>query len=119
MRISLWYRTEAEQPSKSGYYLTYRGWGMGGKSDYDHDHGYLYYDKNKDEWREHYTGDDKCSFVYYWSDADPYRWVDSDPPSIHIKKARKNTHPALQDAWAAVEDAINRYKELQVLCDES
>ena len=47
MRTSIWYRTEEKNPDKSGYYLSYRGWGMGGKGDGDHDHGYLYYDKKK------------------------------------------------------------------------
>ena len=37
MRTSIWYRTELQQPPKSGYYLSYRGWGMGGKADGDHD----------------------------------------------------------------------------------
>ena len=52
MRTSIWFRTEEKQPDKSGYYLSYRGWGMGGKADGDSDHGYVYYDKKQNEWRD-------------------------------------------------------------------
>ena len=121
MRTSIWYRTEEKQPGKSGYYLSYRGWGMGGKGDGDHDHGYVYYDKNRNEWRDYESrgmgyGD---AIVYYWTDATPDDWTEEDPPSIHIKRAMKQEHVAVQEAWREVEEAIKRYQTVRALCDKT
>jgi len=118
MRTSIWYRTEEQSPDKSGYYLSYRGYGMGGMGDYDHEHGYMYYDKKTNSW---YTHRDKDSaIVYYWSDATPDEWVDADPPSIKIRPGyqARGTHSeilAVQDAWSAVEEAIKRYETVKAL----
>ena len=117
MRTSIWYRTEERQPAKSGYYLSYRGWGMGGKADGDHDHGYVYYDKKKNEWRDYeseYSG--HYAIVYYWTDATPDEWTDEDPPSIKIKKL-KETNPAVQSAWDAVQEAIRQYEFIKKLTE--
>ena len=117
MRTSIWYRTEERQPPKSGYYLSYRGWGMGGKADGDHDHGYVYYDKKKNEWRDYeseYSG--HYAIVYYWTDATPDEWTDEDPPSIKIKKL-KETNPAVQSAWDAVQEAIRQYEFIKKLTE--
>lgn len=117
MRTSIWYRTELQQPKESGYYLTYRGWGMGGKADGDSDNGYLYYHKKTNKWYEYESAvrsmhPNSC-IVYYWTDADPAGWTDSDPPSIHIQPVKE--HPALQDAWQRVQEAIERYEILKKL----
>lgn len=123
MRTSIWYRTEEKQPDKSDYYLCYRGWGMGGKADGDSDNGYLWYDKKRDEWREYSSSNmGHSAIVYYWTDADPSGWTDSDPPSIRIKKgydpmSTKLGHPALQDAWKDVEEAIKRYETIRALTE--
>ncbi len=106
MRTSIWYRTEEQQPNKSGYYLAYRGWGIGGKADGDSDHGYVYYDKGLDEWHDYESGG-HYAIVYYWTDATPDDWTDQDPPSINIKKLKDN--PALEIAWKNVEEAIRQY----------
>ena len=118
MRTSIWYRTEEKQPDESGYYLSYRGWGMGGKGDGDHDHGYLYYDKKKNEWRE-YKSMGYDAIVYYWSDADPVGWTDEDPPSVRIKRGMAQEHIAVQEAWKNVEEAIKQYKVIKALCDKN
>lgn len=125
MRTSVWYRTEEKNPDKSGYYLSYRGWGMGGKGDYDHDHGYVYYDKKRNEWRDSRGGSD-YAIVYYWTNATPDDWVDADPPSVKIRVANYNKetlhaddHPAVQDAWREVSEAIKRYETVKALCDKS
>lgn len=126
MRTSVWYRTEEKQPDKSDYYLAYRGWGMGGKSDGDSDHGYVWYDKNRNEWRDYSsTSMGHDAIVYYWTNATPDAWVDADPPSIRIRT--KNTtynptlhtddHPAVKDAWIEVEEAIKRYETVKALCE--
>lgn len=111
MKTSIWYHTADQQPDKDGYYLTYRGWGMGGKADGDSDHGYLYYHKKTDNWYE-YQGEVRSMYprtciVYYWSDANPAGWVDNDPPVSHRKKATPN--PALEIAWNNVQEAIRQY----------
>jgi hypothetical protein len=120
MRHSIWYRTEEKNPDKSGYYLSYRGWGMAGKGDGDHDHGFLWYDKKRDEWRDYETlsiGDG--AIVYYWTDANPDNWTNEDPPSIKIRQGMKQEHVAVQEAWADVEEAIKRYETVRILCDKS
>ena len=120
MRTSIWYRTEEKQPDKSGYYLSYRGWGMGGKGDDDHDYGYLYYRKKDDSWYE-YEGSwnssfpDVVSFVYYWTDADPSGWVDEDPPSVQLRKLKEEHHVALEAAYNDVLIAIDKYNMIKEL----
>ena len=119
MRTSIWYRTEEQSPDLSGYYLSYRGFGMGGMSDSDHANGYMYYDRKTDAWYTYQNMQDSA-IVYYWTDADPEHWVDADPPSIKIRPGYRaqGTHseiPAVQDAWAAVEEAIKRYETVKAL----
>ena len=117
MKTSIWYHTAEKQPDRSGHYLSYRGWGMGGGFDGASDYGYLYYHKKTDTWYE-YEGEvrkmhpNKC-IVYYWTDADPRGWVDNDPPVVRRKEMIK--HPALEDAWKNVLDAIEKYKILEAL----
>ena len=120
MRTSIWYRTEEKQPNESGYYLSYRGWGMGGKGDGDNDHGFLWYDKRRDEWRDYEsTSSGWSAIVYYWTDATPDDWTEEDPPSIRIKRGVKQEHAAVQEAWQEVEEAIKRYNTVKALCDKS
>ena len=119
MRTSIWYRTEERSPDKSGHYLSYRGFGMGGMSDYDHEHGYMYYDRKTDDWYEHSDMRD-TAIVYYWSDAVPDEWVMTDPPSVKIRagfnpKNKEHEILAVQEAWTAVEEAIKRYETLKAL----
>jgi len=120
MRTSIWFRTEERQPDKSGSYLTYRGFGMGGMADGDHHNGYLYYHKKTNQWYE-YESEVRSSFprtciVYYWTDADPDGWTDQDPPSIHIKSL-KSINPALESAWRDVEEAVKKYEFLKKLVE--
>jgi len=115
MRTSIWYRTEEKQPDKSGYYLSYRGWGMGGKADGDSDHGYVFYDKKQNEWRDYDAGG-HYAIVYYWTDATPDEWTDEDPPSIKIKTL-KESNPAVQSAWENVQEAIRQYEFIKKLTE--
>lgn len=121
MRTSIWYRVEEKSPDKSGHYLSYRGFGMGGMSDYDHANGYMYYDKKSDKWYE-YMDMNNDAIVYYWTDATPDDWVDADPPSIKIRagynpKTNPTAHPAIQDAWKDVEEAVKRYETIRALTE--
>jgi hypothetical protein len=119
MRTSIWYRVEEKSPDKSGHYLSYRGFGMGGMSDYDSANGYMYYDRKTDSWYDYEDMRDPA-IVYYWTNADPENWVDSDPPSIKIRPGYTPSGvaskiPALAEAWDAVEEAIKRYETVKAL----
>ena len=120
MRVSIWHRAEEQTPGKSGYYLSYRGWGMGGKADGDHDHGYVYYDKKHNGWRDYEsTSMGHSAIVYYWTDATPDDWVDEDPPSITLRRGGgRDEHVAVQDAWKEVEEALKRYETVRALCQK-
>lgn len=114
MRISIWFRTEEKQPDKSGYYLSYRGWGIAGKADGDSDHGYVYYDKRKNEWRDYDSGG-HYAIVYYWTDATPDSWVEEDSPSVQLRGKVKHNVPAVQAAWEEAMKAIANYELIRNL----
>lgn len=119
MRISIWHRTEEQSPDNSGYYLSYRGFGMGSMSDYDHEHGYMYYDKKTDKWYE-YNNKRDIAIVYYWSDATPNEWVDQDPPSVTLRRnGRPDEHVAVHEAWQEVQEALKRYQTVKALCKQT
>jgi hypothetical protein len=117
MKPSIWYHTADCQPPKSGYYLTYRGWGIGGKADCDSDHGYLYYHKGQNAWVEYEGAWRSTHFstclVYYWTDADPVTWVETDPPVN--QRSVKKPNAALEIAWQQVQEAIKRYETVKAL----
>jgi hypothetical protein len=120
MKVSIWHHASDKQPDKSGYYLAYRGWGMGGKADGDSDHGYLYYRKEDDTWYGHKGAwrssfPDIVSFVYYWSDADPAQWVADDPPLSQRKQVKPEMHVAEREAWKNVQEALDRYNMIRTL----
>ena len=116
MRTSIWYRTELQQPPKSGYYLSYRGWGMGGKADGDEDYGYVYYDKKINEWRDYQSQSmGHYAIVYYWTDDKPDEWTDNDPPSVQLRKVKQEHNIALDDAWKKVQEAIDQYNMIKEL----
>lgn len=117
MKTSIWYHTSDKSPPKSGYYLSYRGWGMGGKGDGDHDHGYLYYDKKLDEWRDYDSRSmGHSAIVYYWTDATPDDWVENDPPISLRRRYKEEIHPAEQEAWNALQEALKQYQTIKALC---
>jgi len=113
MKTCIWYHTAERQPDNSGYYLSFRGWGIAGKADCDSDYGPVYYDKKLNEWRDYDSGG-HYAIVYYWTDADPERWVDVDIPAA--KRTRKSQpNPALDIAWQRVQDAIRNYELIKAL----
>lgn len=114
MRTSIWYHSVDQNPNKSGHYLCYRGFGMGGMSDSDHSTGYLWYDKGSDDWYD-YEDRVHSAIVYYWTDSDPENWVDTDPPVTQRKKVNRESSPALKDAWKKVQEAINQYEMIRTL----
>lgn len=116
MKFGIWHHTADQSPEKSGYYLTYRGWGMGGRADDEHDYGYLWYDKRNDIWREYQSQSAHSAIVYYWTDADPSDWVENDPPITQRRRYVENVHPAEQEAWNALQEALKQYQTIKALC---
>ena len=113
MRPCIWYHTRERQPIKSGYYLSYRGFGIAGPSDYDSATGYLYYDANTKVWRDYESdshGHD--AIVYYWTEADPEEWVDGETAS---SKRAVVPNAALDAAWADILLAVERYEIVKAL----
>lgn len=120
MRVSVWYRDEEKRPAQSGWYLAHRGFGMGGMGDGDRELGQLFYNAEKKRWQDRpWNGDQYVvSTVYYWADMNTNDWISEDGPSIHIKDKLKDPHPAVQEAWQNVEDALDRYRVITELTNE-
>jgi hypothetical protein len=113
MKLGIWHHTAEKNPDKSGYYIAYRGWGIGGKSDYDSDWGYVYYDKKINSWRDYEStvhGHD--AIVYYWTEAKPDEWVVNERV---IDKKKVQSNPALEIAWQKVVQAIEQYELIKSL----
>lgn len=117
MRVSVWYRDEEKRPARSGWYLAHRGFGMGGMGEGGRELGNLYYNAKKNRWQMYDYDDDRyeVSTVYYWTDADTDDWIDEDGPSYKIRDQAENPHPAIQEAWLAVEDALEQYRVISEL----
>lgn len=114
MKPCIWYHTAEQQPKESGYYLAYRGWGIGGKADCDSDYGPVYYDKKINSWRDYEsTSHGHDAIVYYWTEAAPETWVDDD--IVINKKKRAENNPALDIAWQKVLHAVEQYELIKAL----
>jgi hypothetical protein len=100
-----------KQPDKSGYYLAFKGMSMGDDSS---NAGYYYYSKLANSWSDSSLSSSHYANVYYWSDADPEAWVDSDPPLTQRKKVLKS-NPALEIAWNNVLEALRQYEVVKAL----
>jgi len=114
MKPCIWYHTAERQPDNSGYYLSYRGFGIAGPSDYDSASGYLYYDEKKKSWRDYESeshGND--AIVYYWTEADPEAWVDGE--TVSKKKKKRKDNAALDIAWQRVQEAVRQYEVVKAL----
>jgi hypothetical protein len=115
MRPCIWYHTADKNPGSSGFYLSLRGWGIAGKADYDSDYGYLFYDKKRNQWREYDSINSHDAIVYYWTEADPGKWVDNDPPVTHRKSVTTEANASLKSAWENVEKAVEQYNLIKAL----
>lgn len=111
MKTSIWYHAVDKQPSKSGYYIAFKGMSMGDDSS---NTGYYYYNKSAGEWRDSSLSSAYYANVYYWTDADPEAWVDSDPP-LTKRKASLDEKPAVKTAWENVQRAIEQYEIIKGL----
>jgi hypothetical protein len=110
MKTSIWYHTADKQPTESGYYIAYKGTQMGDDSC---NAGYYYYNKSANEWRDSKISSAFWANVYYWTEADPQAWVDSDPPLARRKESKSN--PALEIALNNVYEAVRQYEIVKAL----
>lgn len=117
MKISVWYHTSDKNPDTSGYYLVFRGFGMGGPRDEESAYDTVYYDGKRKQWRTHksYSSSisEEIAFVYYWTDGFPNKWVDEDPAVVHRKNKQKNA--SLESAMNDILAAIERYEIIKGL----
>lgn len=118
MRTSIWFRTEECNPPKSGTYLCYRGFGIGGMGDGDRHLDWRWYDAKKNSWQEYRICNsvDQNLTIYYWTDAMVDDWINEDPPSKDIK-GMLSTNPTIMDAWKEVERAIERFQIVKNLVE--
>ena len=110
MRTSIWYHTADRQPDKSGYYMGFRTITL---ADDTCGVDYFYWNKDAKEWRSDNTAYNRWVNVYYWTPADPEKWMESDPPVRNRKKPPDN--PALEIAWNNVQEAVRQYEIIKGL----
>ena len=70
-----------------------------------------YWDQARLGWRESQAPHSAWANVVYWSDADPAEWYENTYVIKHT--------PALDEAWAQVQDAVSRYEMLKALTTET
>jgi hypothetical protein len=111
MKLCIWYHTVDRQPDKSGYYMSVRTITL---ADATCGVDYFYYNKETEEWRTDSTCHSRWANVYYWTEEDPEKWVDSDPPVCN-RKTKAKPNPALEQAWEDILLAVERYEIIKVL----
>lgn len=87
---------------------------MAGKGDYDSDNGYCYYSLLDNQWFE-YDDCNNGAIIYYWTDADPQKWTDEDPPVTKRKRALERMPAAEKIAYDQMMAAIDHYKVVKAL----
>ena len=110
MKTSVWYHTADRQPDKTGYYMGFRTITL---ADDSCGVNYFYWNKAEGDWRTDSTCHSQWANVYYWTQADPERWVDEDGPVRYRKQPKDD--PALAAAFANVQKAIEQYEILKAL----
>jgi hypothetical protein len=98
---------EEHCPPRSGYYLAFKGMSMG---DDETKADYYYWNSRSAEWRDSAYSGSHWANVIYWTDADPARWYDE-----YDRRAQREMSVAEQDAWRAVQEAIERYEVVRNL----
>jgi hypothetical protein len=111
MRPCVWYDVTEKQPPKSGYYLAFKGMSMG---DSETSCEYYYWNSSANEWRDGKYSGSHWANVVYWTDADPNAWYEA-PDWQRRRKDKQQVSVAEQDAWRAVQEAIERYEVVRQL----
>jgi hypothetical protein len=110
MKPCIWWHTADRSPDKKGYYLAYKGPSFGDDSSGIRRY---YYDNKTGNWTTGSTMQDHGVNVYYWTDADPGEWVESDPPVKFRPRPTQNI--TLESAWKEVLTAIEKYNIISAL----
>ena len=116
MKTSIWYHTADRNPDKAGYYMGFRTVTL---ADDTCGVDYFYWNSTggingRGEWRTDHTCHSHWANVYYWTESDPEVWVDQDGP-VRNRKTNTQPNPALAQAWADVQQALERYEILKAL----
>ena len=109
MKTSLWHQTVDRQPDNSGHYLAYKIYSGYSLGDDTTDIGYFYYNKSNNNWYDNSLNQAYSIDVYYWSDADPRKWVDSEPLIFG------EPNPSLELAWNNLQEALKQYEIIKNL----
>ena len=107
MKTSFWYHVDEKLPNAAGSQLVFMGPTFGGEGGIDT----AYFAGADTGWRESVATHSHRANVVYWCDADPWEWYENTYVIKHT--------PALDDAWAAVQDAVNKYEMLKALTTET
>jgi hypothetical protein len=108
MKACVWYDMDERIPTVSGYYLAFKGMSMG-----DDETGcdYYYWNAKSAEWRDSQISSSYSVNVIYWTEADPAAWY-----STYRFRQKSGALPvAEQDAWNAVQQAIEKYEMVKAL----
>lgn len=108
MKACVWYDVVEKAPPRSGYYLAFRGMSMGDNTTAVE---YFYYNTRTKEWRDGDYSTAHWVNVCYWTEADPADWYDK----YRIVQRRNEMSTAEQDAWIAVQKAIEQYEIIRQL----
>ena len=108
MKACVWYDVEEKSPPKTGYYLAFRGMSMGDNTTAV---DYFYYNTRAKEWRDGDYSSAHWVNVCYWTEADPADWYDKH----RVVQRRNEMSTAEQDAWTAVQHAIEQYEIVRQL----
>ncbi len=116
MKTSIWYHVDEKLPTKSGTYVTFVGPTMASDdscvgTSYFHTAGRSDSITWNSRWQESRAPHSAWANVVYWCDADPAEWYENTYVIKHT--------PALDDAWAAVQDAVGKYEMLKALTTET
>lgn len=108
MKACVWYDVDEKLPPKTGYYLGFKGMSIG-----DDETGcdYYYWDAKKAEWRDSQISNAYYVNVVFWTEADPSDWYDK----YRISQRKNKISTAEQDAWQAVQQAIEKYEMVRAL----
>lgn len=108
MKACVWYGVDEKLPPQNGYYLAFRGMSMGDNTTAV---DYFYYNTRTKEWRDGTHSTSYWVNVCYWTEADPANWYDK----YRIVQRRNEMSTAEQDAWTAVQHAIEQYEIVRQL----
>lgn len=104
MKTGIWHEAEQKQPAKSGYYLAFKGMSI---ADNETKAGYYYWSSTSKEWRDSRISGAHWANVVYWTESDPAAWYDE---PAGRSKTKRTVSVAEQDAWRAVEQALEQYE---------